>query len=518
MAHNKARIILEWELMGNTTLQVLTDAHIATSAEGYGSERKLCGLAKPVLSEILRQGIERGDVHGVLDLGDLIEHAGSDASIGHRAAVDQANFRNSLQLFDQLQVPHLHAIGNHPLMNLSEKVVMDLLRLDQPYYSRDIGEHKVVMLHSRFKHLRDSADFKSGSGIFIDEQQIAWLREELAKSEKPVLICSHHPLSDQDLTGSHWFEKFPQCALMENGEQVRAVLGEHAEKVVAVMNGHTHWNHLTQDSNGIAHITLQSLSENFRGDGTPASTYGIALLKDAFFNLEIFGNDLSLKNETPSSQQIAQDLAATYDSVAQSYAEKTAQFGAAEHEQILKMEGMLRPDHSKLIVDFGCGPGRDVPFYVDRGFDVIGVDVSGELLKIAKAASPNQKFIQSDFATVDIKANSAAIVIHSSTLQHVPKESLERVLRKSFETLEPGGIFYAHYRSGEGESLSVSTEYGVPIARFIALYTETEMEAALRKVGFEIIESNTFDHKYEGIKGQTVKYKTRTFARKPLNT
>jgi hypothetical protein len=41
------------------------------------------------------------------------------------------------------------------------------------------------------------------------------------------------------------------------------------------------------------------------------------------------------------------------------------------------------------------------------------------------------------------------------------------------------------------------------------------MEAALRRVGFEVLESVEFDHKYEGLKGKVVQFKTRTYARKP---
>ena len=497
-----------------TTLQVLTDAHAAGKAEGDSAGRKLTAKAGATLSKILDAGVERGDVEAVLDFGDLIEHSGSYAPPSQRAQLDAANFGNCLSLFDHLTVPHLHAIGNHPLMNLSEQVILDLLKLEQPYFAQDVGDHKVVMLHSRFAHKHDDGVHKSGSGIYIDETQLAWLASELERSEKPVLVCSHHPLSDQDLKGNVWFENFPQCALMENRANVQEILAQSG-KVVAVMNGHTHWNHLAVDDHGTAHVTLQSLGENFRNDGTPAATYGIAKLKDASFNLEIFGEDLALRNATQDSRQIARDLAATYDRIARAYAQNTSTFGAPEQQVFLKIKQLLKPAHAKRVVDFGCGPGRDVPFYVEQGFSVVGVDVSGELLKIARDRSPDQKFLEADFSNVELEPNSASIVIHSSTLQHVPRESLDQVLQKAFDTLEPGGVFYAHYRSGSGQSLSISTEYGAPIARFIALYTEDEMEAALRRVGFEIIESDTFDHKYEGLKGQTVKYKTRTLARKP---
>jgi SAM-dependent methyltransferase len=344
---------------------------------------------------------------------------------------------------------------------------------------------------------------------------LAWLRTELEQTDRKVLVCCHHPLSDQDLTGNVWFERYPECALVTNRDEVQQVLADSG-KVIAVLNGHTHWNHLAIDQYGTPHVTLQSASENFRNDGTPAGTYGIAVLKDAAFNLEIFGKDSMLRNAVQNPEQIASDLAATYDSIAGIYDAKTSQFGEPEHREFDKLKERLKPGHSDLVVDFGCGPGRDVPYYAQQGFRTIGVDASPKLLEIARERSPEQHFVQGEFATAELPRNSAAIAIHNSSLQHVPRAALRDVLRKVFDTLEPNGIFYCHYRSGAGESLSISTEYGRPIARFIALYTEHEMGQAMRDVGFEVLEHNTFDHKYDGLKGTVVQYKTRTWARKPL--
>jgi SAM-dependent methyltransferase len=497
-----------------TTLQVISDTHAGCAAEGHGSQRKLTAQAPDILKDVLREGRERTKLDGVVDLGDLIEHAGRAVAEDARAATDLANFRKTLDIFNECRLPTFHCIGNHPVMSATERALTDALGLDKPYYARDIGDHRIIMLHSRFTHRADSPGHKSGSGIYIDDAQLAWLRDELARTDKNVLVCSHHPISDQDLTGNVWFEQYPQCALMTNRAQVQEILG-NSGKVIAVLNGHTHWNHLAKDHYGTTHITVQSLSENFRNDGTPAATYGIAILKDATFNLEVFGNDLMLRNATQSPKQIVTDLAETYDGIAAVYDAKTSQFGEPEHRIFDGLIELLKPGHGAHVVDFGCGPGRDVPYYASKGFRVTGVDASGELLRIASGRSPEQHFVQSDFATAELAPNSAAIAIHNSSLQHVPRAGLRAALQKVFDTLEPNGIFYCHYRSGSGESLSISTEYGRPIARFIALYTEQEMEQAMREVGFEVIKSDTFDHKYSGLKGQVVQYKTRTWARKP---
>ena len=143
------------------------------------------------------------------------------------------------------------------------------------------------------------------------------------------------------------------------------------------------------------------------------------------------------------------------------------------------------------------------------------MDASTEFLRHARAAVPDGTFYQGDFAEVNVPKNSASVAWHSSSLQYVKREALPATLQKAFDTLKPGGIFYAHYRSGQGESIQISSEYGTPIARFIALYEEAEMNKALQDCGFEIMDSRVFDHKYSGLKGKTVKYKSKVIARKP---
>jgi Icc protein len=497
-----------------TTLQVLTDVHAGSVAEGLYGDHKLTHLAPKILTDVLRRGRERGDIQAVLNLGDLIEHARLTLPEEIRKEIDRENLAKIVHQFHELSVPSMHCIGNHPLMSLAEEVITSTLGLDHPYYARDIGDHRIIMLHSRFSHRFDSPTHKSGSGIYIDDKQLEWLRRELEVTEKNVLVCCHHPLSDQDLTGNIWFDKYPQCALTDNRKEVQDLLASSG-KVIAVLSGHTHWNYLDVDRFGTPHLTLQSMSENYRGDGTPAATYGVAVLKDAAFNVEIFGNDLTLRGANRSHEQIALDLARTYNSIAEIYDAKTSQYGEAEYRQYNLLRELLKTGHSKVVVDFGCGPGRDVANWQGSDFRYVGVDISEKFLDIARRRSPNETFVCGDFTSVELPPNSAAIAIHNSSLQHVPRSSLDAALRKAFDTLEPGGVFYCHYRSGEGESLSISTEYGLPISRFIALYTEEEMEASLCRVGFDIINSVTYDHKYDGLKGKVVQYKTRTYARKP---
>ena len=73
--------------------------------------------------------------------------------------------------------------------------------------------------------------------------------------------------------------------------RLRRIL-EASGKVVAVFNGHLHWNHFDL-SGGIPYITVQSLIENLDDDapGRPAAAHAVCRLSDERLLVEIEGND-----------------------------------------------------------------------------------------------------------------------------------------------------------------------------------------------------------------------------------
>jgi SAM-dependent methyltransferase len=49
--------------------------------------------------------------------------------------------------------------------------------------------------------------------------------------------------------------------------------------------------------------------------------------------------------------------------------------------------------HGRRALDFGCGTGRSTRFLRDRGFEVVGVDVSQPMLERARAIDPNGDYL-----------------------------------------------------------------------------------------------------------------------------
>ena len=134
------------------------------------------------------------------------------------------------------------------------------------YYSRELGGvHFTVLrsLHWRAHEVR------------LSTEQLAWLAQDLAAARLPCIVLLHHPLAPMDLEGNYWFAKTPEICFVAERAEARGII-ERSGKVIAVLNGHVHWNHLAVVA-GIPYVTFQSLTENVDDDapGRPARTYAI---------------------------------------------------------------------------------------------------------------------------------------------------------------------------------------------------------------------------------------------------
>ena len=73
------------------------------------------------------------------------------------------------------------------------------------------------------------------------------------------------------------------------------------------------------------------------------------------------------------------------------------------------------------MLDLGCGNGAKTARLAAR-FDVVGVDLSEEQLRLARAAVPDATFVQADFAELDFPAGSFDAVTAFYSVMHVPRD------------------------------------------------------------------------------------------------
>lgn len=117
------------------------------------------------------------------------------------------------------------------------------------------------------------------------------------------------------------------------------------------------------------------------------------------------------------------------------------QRGAAYTERVLGYVDQILaglPPHAKVL-DLGCGTGQPIAQHiVERGFRVVGVDQSREMLKIARSLVPTAEFICADMVALEFTEKFAAIVAWDS-LFHIERTQRAAIFRKLWHALELGG-------------------------------------------------------------------------------
>jgi trans-aconitate methyltransferase len=116
------------------------------------------------------------------------------------------------------------------------------------------------------------------------------------------------------------------------------------------------------------------------------------------------------------------------------------------------------------VLDLGCGgTGRTINEFLNHGFAVIGIDVSSEMIRLAKLKHPNVHFVHTDFISWNTEETFDLIIAWDSIF-YAPKELQEKAIIKMWRQLNSGGIllFTAGAYTGEanGKMEGVLFEYG----------------------------------------------------------
>ena len=120
-----------------------------------------------------------------------------------------------------------------------------------------------------------------------------------------------------------------------------------------------------------------------------------------------------------------------------------------------------------IILDFGCGSGRDTKAFLDAGFRVDAVDGSAELCTLASAYTGIEvrKML---FNELDVQERYDGIWACASIL-HLPRMKLANVLGRIESALKYGGVMYASFKYGEYE--------GLRNGRYFTDFTEDTLKA-----------------------------------------
>jgi 3',5'-cyclic AMP phosphodiesterase CpdA len=252
---------------------LITDVHLGPPASHQGKLRKLTHQSEELVKAFVRKMRDEVNPDLVINLGDVIEDESAEK--------DRERYAHFVSLLREIGKPVLHVAGNHDTINLTADELCTMWGTsDAATYSRDLDGIHFSVLHT-IEH--------RGERIELPEEQIRWLERDLAATTLPSIVLMHHPASEMRLDGNRWFEKRPHLCRVVERRAVREVI-EKSGKVLAVFNGHVHWNHFDVIA-GIPYVTLQSLIENLDDDapGRAAAAHAVCDLDDRRLVVNVFG-------------------------------------------------------------------------------------------------------------------------------------------------------------------------------------------------------------------------------------
>ncbi len=174
-------------------------------------------------------------------------------------------------------------------------------------------------------------------------------------------------------------------------------------------------------------------------------------------------------------QHAAASTLAHYEQRAQSYWE-----GTRDHDVSQNIDALLKhiagPGPFELL-DFGCGPGRDLRTFAALGHRAVGLEGAPSAAALARAHS-GCEVLEQNFLQLDLPAQRFDGVFANAVLFHVPSQLLPKVLRQLHACLKPGGVLFSSNPRGNGQEGWNGERYGV-------FYDWTGWRALVTSAGFD---------------------------------
>ena len=131
-----------------------------------------------------------------------------------------------------------------------------------------------------------------------------------------------------------------------------------------------------------------------------------------------------------------------------------------------------------IVLDVGCGSGRDLLWMKKKGFDVIGFDRSSGLVELARE-NAGCEVIEGDFETYDFSAISADAIMLIGALVHISYDRFSDVFKNLIASLSGSGKILVTLKEGK----VVRTDKD---GRTFYLWKDEKARAIFDSLGFKV--------------------------------
>lgn len=179
-----------------------------------------------------------------------------------------------------------------------------------------------------------------------------------------------------------------------------------------------------------------------------------------------------------------------YDNNAGRYADKFMAF-APYAEKMCRFRDRYVTENSTLL-DLGCGPGNNAVLLSRvEGIRIIGMDLSREMVRLAKANVPEGDFCVKDLRDLEFKEPCDA-VLASFCIVHLTLEETATLIRKIAGILKPSGHLYISFMEGQGQGFETTSFSEDEI--FFNYYDREKIAALLARNHLAVVETLEGDY------------------------
>lgn len=177
-----------------------------------------------------------------------------------------------------------------------------------------------------------------------------------------------------------------------------------------------------------------------------------------------------------------------YDAAAGMYVEKC--FNELSYKPLDRMllDRFIKMINNGKIVDVGCGPGHTTKYIHEKGGNVIGIDISREMVSAASNLNPAINFNIGDMFNLKFSNNEMAGILSFYSIVNFQYPDIHNIFTEFNRVIDNKGILLLAFHVEEKE-LNVDNFFGTGKALDFYYFDENKIIELLNKIGFKIIEA-----------------------------